>query len=802
MLLALKRELLELLKGHGLGEIVALEESTAHVCQLGVLLLRLNALGQGGYVQLVREADDVLDYGRCLAVAVRGGQELHVYLQHVNRHILQKVQGGITAAEVVHLHDEACLAQVLEGLHPLVLIVHHHGLGDLDAQSGGLDAVLLHKGDELGGDVKEIEVLGRYVHGDEHIPVLLSPACQYPAGAAPHMPVHLGDHAVLLEDGDEHIGRHKALFGVYPAGQSLGAHNGAAAVGDGLQIGPQLHGLDGLPQGCGDGLVPEDLVPQLVVVEGYVGVVIVVYGGEGKVRPVKHYRNVDVLFSHLVYAHVYQQVVLPAAVGDREALKLPLDGLLVALEPVLRCQHAEGVPCQPAVDAALVHVPPYPVGYLAEGRVAEGRAENVVYYLEVLNVHEHRLVGGLGVVVHHPANAVVEVLLGVKAREAVVGGIVQLPLDALLLLGVVPDHNEGARKVLAVGAYAVGLDDVVSGVLAKAHGPCLHPVVPGKLPLAEDAPEGGGDLFKVFGVGVGQPQAGLVGPDAAARGVIDEQRIVQAGDHVGEHPVHKAHWPVVQGKIEHQQSKDAVAAHGKVNGRPRKDEEGLGQSDNDHQEEDDRIFFPIDAGALYAADGENGDDAEKDEIDHHAVNGLAKVGHNGVIVLALNVHGLQLEGVAKEGVQKHLHGVRRQYDIHHSGPLPAVAYALTVFVGKAHQRRHHKVHAKEIYIAAPNRASLYAGADDDKISHDRRHEGELKQAHRFSDELLRPEGQHRKDQKQQRQTGKYRRDSDADIKIQTAPPPAAQSLRLFLFSYILLSARSKTCLTFWCREES
>ena len=73
----------------------------------------------------------------------RLAQESHVNLQRIHRHVAEQIQGGISASEVVHLHDESILPQVPDTGNALCGVVHDNRLRHLQMEFFRCQAILL-----------------------------------------------------------------------------------------------------------------------------------------------------------------------------------------------------------------------------------------------------------------------------------------------------------------------------------------------------------------------------------------------------------------------------------------------------------------------------------------------------------------------------------------------------------------------------------------------------------------------------------------------------------------------------------
>ena len=210
------------------------------------MFLCLHALGECLDAEVLGHADDRADdAARLLGEAA---QKAHVELDEVDRVILEDVQRGVAAAEVVEPDLIALLAQVREGLLDDTRILREDALRDLDMQEIARHGVLPARVLDEGKDIHHVEVVARKVERDRRDgQVLVEPLAQRAADLLKHETIEAMDEAHLLEDGDEGPGREKADLRVYPASQGLHAAELARYRADDrlvIDLDPML--LDGL----------------------------------------------------------------------------------------------------------------------------------------------------------------------------------------------------------------------------------------------------------------------------------------------------------------------------------------------------------------------------------------------------------------------------------------------------------------------------------------------------------------------------------------------------------------------------
>ena len=163
--------------------------------------------------------------------------ELHVQLDGIDVGILEHIQRGIPAAEVVHHHRKALAVQALNGVFHHLGVLGYHGLGDLGQQELWLQLIFFH---QICKDLRHIQIediLHRNVHRHRHkVAAALLPLLQGLADGFPDVLVQPCHKAGALQQRHE-LGRgNTAPGGMVPAHQCLHAHDGA---GDAVTLGLQ-----------------------------------------------------------------------------------------------------------------------------------------------------------------------------------------------------------------------------------------------------------------------------------------------------------------------------------------------------------------------------------------------------------------------------------------------------------------------------------------------------------------------------------------------------------------------------------
>ena len=334
--------------GHGLGKEVALHVVAADVADVLQLLPGLHALGHHAEVQPAGQLDDeaedaLLRRFGCLAL-----DELHVQLQDVQLHLVQHVQGGVAAAEVVHLDDEAKGAQMRHGVDDLLRILSIGALRDLQMQQGGLQPVLSYQTQQHIGHVCLIDVGAGDVdgHGDGGEPTAL-PVVEQAARLLPDVAVQLGDEAVLFKKGDKLTGGQEAHLRMDPAHQRLGTGQSVVQQAElGLEVDLKLPLGEGGLHGLGDDLLPQQLAAQAVIVDGEMGVVLATDAVRCQKGTVAHLLHRDAFAGHLIHAPLHNGVLRRA-----QHLLTGLHKVIVVCSAVLlTAQEHEAVGVEAAAD--------------------------------------------------------------------------------------------------------------------------------------------------------------------------------------------------------------------------------------------------------------------------------------------------------------------------------------------------------------------------------------------------------------------------------------------------------------------
>ncbi|MPM76511.1 hypothetical protein SDC9_123509 [bioreactor metagenome] len=117
-------------------EVIALHIDAAEAFQIVGLSLSLHAFRYYGQPEPMghtnHRAQDIAAARAVGAVA----EEFHVELEDVHSDVLQRVERGISAAEIVHFHGEAGFSQRLDRVYELLLALHISGFRNFQPQRG------------------------------------------------------------------------------------------------------------------------------------------------------------------------------------------------------------------------------------------------------------------------------------------------------------------------------------------------------------------------------------------------------------------------------------------------------------------------------------------------------------------------------------------------------------------------------------------------------------------------------------------------------------------------------------------
>ena len=208
--------------GHGLSEVKALHLFTADVPKVTELLLRLDAFRQGLYLNFLGH----LHHGRQYApgAKIEGAQKAHVHLNLIELKILQEIEGGIRAAEVIHPDLIPCPAELIDGIVELALLLRHHAFGDLDVEEVVGDLIvgdnIIDRLEDVAEDEIEARQIDRDRDGDRSGLNGVPNPC---ANLANDAQIQQMNAVVRLQHRDKLIGPYHAIVRIDPPGQRLKA---------------------------------------------------------------------------------------------------------------------------------------------------------------------------------------------------------------------------------------------------------------------------------------------------------------------------------------------------------------------------------------------------------------------------------------------------------------------------------------------------------------------------------------------------------------------------------------------------
>ena len=300
------------------------------------------------------------------------------------------------------------------------------------------------------------------------------------------------------------------------------------------------------------------------------------------------------------------------------------------------------------------------------------------------------------------------------------GGVVALPLEGALLDGIVSYAEIGADDAVVRLGDLVLFKVIILRLLPFSVDMVTDPAACAQVQTGKQRLEYFDAVVIVVLIDPGKALRLLIGPDAAAAVVKEKQGLIQAGRHLCQHVIQKAHGTIVQGEVKNQQAEDAVADHGAVDRRAGKDIEGLPKPGKNHGCQDDGIALGIDTRRIDRFVQENCENRKENAVIHHTVDHLSRKGHKAEIGRAVGHDFLQREGVTKEGIAQQLHPVQNQDQVHQTQPQGPDSPYTAVFQGKGEQGVHHIVHTQKIDIAADGRKKSAVRDNDQQIPEYRR----------------------------------------------------------------------------------
>ena len=174
--------------------------------------------------ELLRHIDNCRENHARLRLRLEITQERHIDLQHVELEILQIVERGIAAAEIVHPELEPLRAQAGDLLLEECIVLIERALRDLDVQELARHAMGAADDLHLLQHIVELKIDAREIHRDmRDIQPLPADALQILADALQHIEIEPVDEMRVLEHRHEHARRDEPPLGIAPARERLEA---------------------------------------------------------------------------------------------------------------------------------------------------------------------------------------------------------------------------------------------------------------------------------------------------------------------------------------------------------------------------------------------------------------------------------------------------------------------------------------------------------------------------------------------------------------------------------------------------
>ena len=208
--------------GHGLGEQIALYPVAVTASQEAELFLGLHALRNGLHMQSVSEGEDAFEHDAFFLVLAVVAEESFVYFQDICGDVLDELERGQTASEVVDSYLEARIPYRHYPVEDSFLVAYHRGFGYFHLYQRVRQFIPVH---ELGQPCREIGFLyvsAREIDRDRELRhgVLLYERL---AGELGDIPVYVHDEVGFLRCRNEEERGYERAIGSYPADECLGA---------------------------------------------------------------------------------------------------------------------------------------------------------------------------------------------------------------------------------------------------------------------------------------------------------------------------------------------------------------------------------------------------------------------------------------------------------------------------------------------------------------------------------------------------------------------------------------------------
>ena len=194
----------DVVQGVGLVEQITLDLVAAELLHEIEMLDGLHALDEGVDAELLGHLDDLGDDDVVLAAGAEIAHELHVQLDEVEIHFLQKIERGILAAEIVQPDLKALLMEALHLAADHLLVRDEGGFRDLDLQKAVGKLRRVQARADLLHHITALEVpAGEVYRHRHHRHAQLHPLPAVAQDLVDHVQIQFIHQPALLQHGDE-----------------------------------------------------------------------------------------------------------------------------------------------------------------------------------------------------------------------------------------------------------------------------------------------------------------------------------------------------------------------------------------------------------------------------------------------------------------------------------------------------------------------------------------------------------------------------------------------------------------------
>ena len=208
------------LVGKRASEVKSLNFSAADLPKELQLFLVFDALGEGVHTERLCHGHNAGDDLAALGIEVP--EKFHVNLEFVEGKIVQSVQGGVIAPEIIEPYLISCVVKFLNDGFQGLALPHHDRFGDLDMEKVSGKMVCRNGALENLQRIHQIEVKLGEVDGHRNDG---KPACQAlvhePSAFPDDMGVQTVNQARFFQNRDKDIGAQKSPLRIFPARQSF-----------------------------------------------------------------------------------------------------------------------------------------------------------------------------------------------------------------------------------------------------------------------------------------------------------------------------------------------------------------------------------------------------------------------------------------------------------------------------------------------------------------------------------------------------------------------------------------------------